>query len=59
MQAIFPILLDSPADEKEQQCAQDLVAHLQAQVPIRQEETGMVREEGSLAHVPGPGTARR
>lgn len=40
---VLLVLLHPPADEEEQQGAQSLVAHLQAQVPVRQGDTGLVR----------------
>lgn len=52
---VLLVLLHPPADEDEQQHAQSLVAHLQAQVPVRQEDTGLVRGcGGTVARVLGP-----
>lgn len=52
---VFLVPLHPPADEHEQQRAQRLVAHLQAQVPVQQEEAGPVRGcGGSVDRVPGP-----
>lgn len=45
---VFLVLLHAPADEHEQQCTQRLVAHLQTQVPVWQEEVGLMRRHGGL-----------
>lgn len=55
LHVVLLVLLHPPADEEEQQGAQSLVAHLQAQIPVRQEDTGLVRAcGGAVARVLGP-----
>lgn len=56
LHVVLLALLHPPADEQEQQRTQRLVAHLQAQVPVGQEETAPVRGRGaSVARVLGRG----
>lgn len=55
LHVVLLVLLHPPADDQEKQRAQCLVAHLQAQVPVGQEDTGLVRGRGSsVTLAPGP-----